>query len=147
MFFSATSGDRHNNNKFSSCSVQNISHLLDAIADNRRKNCFKATNGTFRWNKIIEKREECDCGYDEHDCEESCCYPRLLSAADRRQNSSAASSKGYIMVRDGGSVLFLPIPIPQKIPIFTNTDTMYFNPTNTDTPKNADIYFFRYCTY
>ena len=42
--------------------------------------------------------------------------------------------------KDGRSVLFLPIPIPQKIPIFndTNTDTVFFTPTGTDTPKNTD---------
>ena len=41
----------------------------------------------------------------------------------------------------------VPIPIPQKIPIFTdtdsNTDTVFFSPTDTDTPKNTDIYRYR----
>ena len=89
MFSSATSGDRYNNNKFSNCSIRNISQVLDAIAENRRKNCFKATNGTFCGNKIVEDGEECDCGYDNEDCEEKCCYPRLISHEDRTRNSSA----------------------------------------------------------
>ncbi|KAF2360559.1 Disintegrin domain [Trinorchestia longiramus] len=89
MFSSATSGDRPNNDKFSSCSVRNISQVLDAIAENRRKNCFKATNGTFCGNKIVEEGEECDCGYDDEDCNERCCYPRLVSEYDRNYNSTA----------------------------------------------------------
>ena len=50
-------------------------------------------------------------------------------------------------IRDGGSVLFLPIPIPQKISILTDTDTVFFSPSHTDidinTPKNTDIYRYR----
>jgi len=41
MFASATSGDRPNNSKFSSCSIANISSVLDAIQDNKKRNCFK----------------------------------------------------------------------------------------------------------
>lgn len=40
MFASATSGDRPNNSKFSGCSVGNISNVLDAIEDNKKRNCF-----------------------------------------------------------------------------------------------------------
>jgi hypothetical protein len=40
MFASATSGDRPNNSKFSSCSIGNISNVLDAIEDNKKRNCF-----------------------------------------------------------------------------------------------------------
>ena len=41
MFASATSGDRENNNKFSPCSLQNISAVLDAVVDDRKNNCFE----------------------------------------------------------------------------------------------------------
>lgn len=41
MFASATSGDRPNNSKFSSCSVGNISNVLDAIEDKKKRNCFE----------------------------------------------------------------------------------------------------------
>lgn len=44
MFASATSGDRPNNSKFSTCSIANISSVLDAIQDNKKRNCFKGTN-------------------------------------------------------------------------------------------------------
>lgn len=41
MFASATSGDRPNNSKFSLCSVGNVSSVLDAIEENKKRNCFK----------------------------------------------------------------------------------------------------------
>jgi disintegrin and metalloproteinase domain-containing protein 10 len=40
MFASATSGDRPNNSKFSTCSIGNISNVLDAIEDSKKRNCF-----------------------------------------------------------------------------------------------------------
>lgn len=89
MFASATSGDRPNNSKFSSCSVGNISNVLDAIEDNKKRNCFKVSAGAFCGNKIVEAGEECDCGYDDNECMDKCCYPRVLSQYDKAQNSSA----------------------------------------------------------
>ncbi|XP_017776924.1 PREDICTED: disintegrin and metalloproteinase domain-containing protein 10 isoform X3 [Nicrophorus vespilloides] len=89
MFASATSGDRPNNSKFSSCSVGNISNVLDAINDSKKRNCFTASAGAFCGNKIVEAGEECDCGYDDKECHDSCCYPRIVSAEDRKLNSSA----------------------------------------------------------
>lgn len=62
MFASATSGDRPNNSRFSSCSVGNISAVLDAVRDGRKKNCLKTSEGAFCGNKIVEVGEECDCG-------------------------------------------------------------------------------------
>ena len=76
MFASATSGDRENNNKFSPCSLQNISAVLDAVVDDRKNNCFEQSDGSFCGNKIVEEGEECDCGYNEEECTESCCHPR-----------------------------------------------------------------------
>jgi len=77
MFASATSGDRDNNNKFSACSVKNISAVLDAIVEDKKSNCFEESNGAFCGNKIVEEGEECDCGFDENECTEQCCYPRV----------------------------------------------------------------------
>jgi len=109
MFASATNGDRPNNSKFSACSIANISSVLDAIQDNKKRNCFKgieidmvnlnfvltykscvtASEGAFCGNKIVEDGEECDCGYDDGECDDKCCYPRQVSDRDRRLNSSA----------------------------------------------------------
>ena len=50
--------------------------MLDAIVDNRKQNCFQKSDGAFCGNKIVEVGEECDCGFDEAECQEQCCYPR-----------------------------------------------------------------------
>ncbi|KAH9388877.1 Disintegrin and metalloproteinase domain-containing protein 10, partial [Tyrophagus putrescentiae] len=77
MYSSATSGERQNNNKFSHCSIANISSVLAAVFNNEGKeNCFQEDNGPFCGNKIVEEGEECDCGYDSRECNEDCCYPR-----------------------------------------------------------------------
>lgn len=89
MFASATSGDRPNNSKFSPCSVKNISIVLDAIVLEKKWNCFKASAGAFCGNKIVEDGEECDCGYDDAECADHCCYPRVVSDLDKKRNSSA----------------------------------------------------------
>ncbi|CAH0559198.1 unnamed protein product [Brassicogethes aeneus] len=90
MFASATSGDRPNNSKFSSCSISNISNVLDAIEEKKKINCFKASAGAFCGNKIVEDGEECDCGYDEKECQDKCCYPRIVSEEDKKFNISAS---------------------------------------------------------
>nr|CAG4648533.1 EOG090X02I4 [Polyphemus pediculus] len=93
MFASATSGDRPNNSKFSNCSVGNISSVLDAIEEGKKKNCFTEWKGAFCGNKIVEDGEECDCGYDYEECEEKCCYPRVVSESDRLSNPAAQGCK------------------------------------------------------
>ncbi|CAB0010442.1 unnamed protein product [Nesidiocoris tenuis] len=50
---------------------------------------FPASAGAFCGNKIVEDGEECDCGYDEIECRDKCCYPRLVSEIDKVRNSSA----------------------------------------------------------
>lgn len=89
MFASATSGDRPNNSKFSSCSIGNISNVLDAIEESKKRNCFKASAGAFCGNKIVEAGEECDCGYDSKECKEACCYPRMVDTEDKKLNTTA----------------------------------------------------------
>ncbi|CAH1126819.1 unnamed protein product [Ceutorhynchus assimilis] len=96
MFASATSGDRPNNSKFSSCSIGNISNVLDAIDDNKKRNCFSASAGAFCGNKIVEAGEECDCGYDDNECRDKCCYPRQISNEDRQRNVTAIGCRRRI---------------------------------------------------
>ena len=61
MFASATSGDRYNNNKFSNCSKQNVSAVLDAITDTQKvPNCFKENEGAFCGNKVNFHEIICD---------------------------------------------------------------------------------------
>ncbi|XP_058808923.1 disintegrin and metalloproteinase domain-containing protein 10 isoform X2 [Phymastichus coffea] len=89
MFASATSGDRPNNSKFSKCSIGNISNVLDAIVETKKRNCFNASAGAFCGNKIVEAGEECDCGYDNDECADKCCYPRIVSIVERIKNQTA----------------------------------------------------------
>ncbi|XP_055372053.1 disintegrin and metalloproteinase domain-containing protein 10 [Condylostylus longicornis] len=89
MFASATSGDRPNNSKFSPCSIRNISNVLDVLVGNQKRDCFKASEGAFCGNKIVESGEECDCGFNEDECKDKCCYPRLISEYDLSLNASA----------------------------------------------------------
>lgn len=93
MFASATSGDRPNNSKFSKCSIGNISNVLDAIEEKKKRNCFSVSAGAFCGNKIVEAGEECDCGYDDNECNDKCCYPRVISAKDMAMNTSAQRCK------------------------------------------------------
>ncbi|XP_037957354.1 disintegrin and metalloproteinase domain-containing protein 10 homolog isoform X2 [Teleopsis dalmanni] len=89
MFASATSGDRPNNSKFSPCSIRNISNVLDVLVGNTKRDCFTASEGAFCGNKIVESGEECDCGFNEEECKDKCCYPRVISEYDFSLNSSA----------------------------------------------------------
>ncbi|KAL5282018.1 ADAM10 family protein [Megaselia abdita] len=89
MFASATSGDRPNNSKFSPCSIRNISNVLDVLVGNTKRDCFKVSEGAFCGNKIVESGEECDCGFNDEECNDHCCYPRLITEYDFRMNISA----------------------------------------------------------
>lgn len=53
------------------------------------RNCLTTSAGAFCGNKIVEVGEECDCGYDELECKDHCCYPRQVSAYDKEKNVTA----------------------------------------------------------
>uniref|UniRef100_UPI0037E70891 disintegrin and metalloproteinase domain-containing protein 10 n=1 Tax=Semicossyphus pulcher TaxID=241346 RepID=UPI0037E70891 len=69
MYARATSGDKLNNNKFSICSVRNISGVLAA----KRDNCFVESGQPICGNGLVETGEECDCGYSDQ-CNDGCCF-------------------------------------------------------------------------
>ncbi|KAG7468023.1 hypothetical protein MATL_G00138470 [Megalops atlanticus] len=69
MYARATSGDKLNNNKFSVCSVRNISQVLEK----KRFNCFVESGQPICGNGLVETGEECDCGYSDQ-CKDQCCY-------------------------------------------------------------------------
>ncbi|XP_005168954.2 disintegrin and metalloproteinase domain-containing protein 10 isoform X1 [Danio rerio] len=69
MYARATSGDKFNNNKFSICSVRNISQVLDK----KRSACFVESGQPICGNGLVETNEECDCGYNDQ-CKDQCCY-------------------------------------------------------------------------
>ncbi|KAM4744814.1 disintegrin and metalloproteinase domain-containing protein 10 [Anableps anableps] len=69
MYARATSGDKINNNKFSSCSIHNIS----AVLKKKRDLCFVESGQPICGNGLVENGEQCDCGYSS-DCKDPCCY-------------------------------------------------------------------------
>lgn len=89
MFDGATVGDRPNNSKFSTCSLRNISNVLDDIVHDKKRNCLLASESAFCGNKLVEEGEECDCGFNDDECQEKCCYPRQIHENDIAVNSTA----------------------------------------------------------
>ncbi|ESO05288.1 hypothetical protein HELRODRAFT_191436 [Helobdella robusta] len=85
MYASATSGLQSNNNRFSECSINNITVVLDRLlrSSDPQVNCFQEKEEAFCGNGIVESdpakniTEQCDCGF-VNDCKEACCYPRLI---------------------------------------------------------------------
>ncbi|MGH0135469.1 UNVERIFIED_CONTAM: hypothetical protein FKN15_006441 [Acipenser sinensis] len=69
MYARATSGDKLNNNKFSICSVRNISQVLEK----KRGSCFVESGQPICGNGLVENGEQCDCGYSDQ-CKDECCY-------------------------------------------------------------------------
>lgn len=73
MFAHASAGDLPNNNEFSSCSVTNITRVLNSIGT-IRNNCFDVLEDIqLCGNLVIEPGEQCDCGLGDNTCEDSCC--------------------------------------------------------------------------
>ncbi|XP_060767458.1 disintegrin and metalloproteinase domain-containing protein 10 isoform X2 [Neoarius graeffei] len=69
MYARATSGDKLNNNKFSICSIRNISQVLEK----KRALCFVESGQPICGNGMVEAGEQCDCGYSDQ-CKDRCCY-------------------------------------------------------------------------
>uniref|UniRef100_A0A667YRD8 Disintegrin and metalloproteinase domain-containing protein 10 n=1 Tax=Myripristis murdjan TaxID=586833 RepID=A0A667YRD8_9TELE len=69
MYARATSGDKLNNNKFSICSIRNISQVLEK----KRGSCFVESGQPICGNGLVEAGEQCDCGYSDQ-CKDPCCY-------------------------------------------------------------------------
>uniref|UniRef100_H2Y604 ADAM10 endopeptidase n=1 Tax=Ciona savignyi TaxID=51511 RepID=H2Y604_CIOSA len=72
MYARATSGKEPNNDIFSSCSIRNMSKVLEA-----KMGCFVSSDTPICGNNIIDEGEDCDCGYSDTCVEigDSCCTP------------------------------------------------------------------------
>lgn len=95
MYARATSGDKLNNNKFSICSIRNISAVLTKKRDQCFVGEFSLINSSVPLSKtgsvlscccvcaesgqpicgngLVEGGEQCDCGYSDQ-CKDDCCY-------------------------------------------------------------------------
>ncbi|XP_035252428.1 disintegrin and metalloproteinase domain-containing protein 10-like [Anguilla anguilla] len=69
MYARATSGDKLYNNKFSICSIRNITQVLEK----KRASCFVESGQPICGNGLVEEGEECDCGYRDQ-CKDQCCH-------------------------------------------------------------------------
>jgi len=94
MFASATSGDKTNNHNFSSCSIGNMTQVLNAVLNELfgKENCFKESKEAFCGNRLTEPSEQCDCGF-RLDCDnpehpDHCCYPQEHELHCRRRNDT-----------------------------------------------------------
>jgi len=82
------------NEEFSNCTVKSIHTKLDEVLSSDL-NCIKEpTSSTLQvslcGNGLVEAGEECDCGKTEVECNDPCCYPALISMAERNLNDSGA---------------------------------------------------------
>ncbi|KAL3886424.1 hypothetical protein ACJMK2_026416 [Sinanodonta woodiana] len=110
MFPSATSGDRPHNNQFSPCSKGNISQVLDAVVNQRNGKvfCFTNSQDAFCGNGLVEKNEQCDCGYvdEKGNCADKCCNGRdrvlTSSACTRKANTTCSPSEGSCCTQNCG---------------------------------------------
>ncbi|KAJ8407705.1 hypothetical protein AAFF_G00267490 [Aldrovandia affinis] len=100
MYARATSGDKLNNNKFSICSVRNISQVLEK----KRRNCFVESGQPICGNGLVETGEECDCGYSDQ-CKDKCCYDANQPDGTKcklRPNKVCSPSQGPCCTRECG---------------------------------------------
>lgn len=73
MYRKSNPGIYKNNRLFSECSKRRMGQVMHTLVNNPNKFCFKKFDGPLCGNGVLEKGEECDCGFDE-DCTESCCH-------------------------------------------------------------------------
>uniref|UniRef100_A0A8C1TQR3 Disintegrin and metalloproteinase domain-containing protein 10 n=1 Tax=Cyprinus carpio TaxID=7962 RepID=A0A8C1TQR3_CYPCA len=86
MYARATSGDKFNNNKFSICSILNISQVLEK----KRSICFVESGQPICGNGLVEANEQCDCGYGDQ-CKDKCCYD-----ADQPDEVKCKLKRGFL---------------------------------------------------
>lgn len=52
-----------------------------------------ATLSTFCGNQIVEEGEECDCGYNDDECDDQCCIPRRAGSGDTSKRNERACKR------------------------------------------------------
>ncbi|XP_077564367.1 disintegrin and metalloproteinase domain-containing protein 10-like [Haemaphysalis longicornis] len=106
MYEASTDGDKRNNDKFSPCSISNITGILLPLTtgDTNRENCLLRYSGPICGNLIVEGDEECDCGVDDIECTDTCCYPRKAEEDGRpctlREHADCSPTAGACCTED-----------------------------------------------
>ncbi|XP_044743538.1 disintegrin and metalloproteinase domain-containing protein 10-like [Chrysoperla carnea] len=90
MFARATSGDKKNNNKFSTCSLKSINPVLNYKARSIKNGCFTVPQTSLCGNGVVEEGEECDCGW-EDDCHDKCCNPQRKHSSTSTINDGSSN--------------------------------------------------------
>lgn len=97
MFPSATSGDRPNNAKFSACSKDNMTRIIQQVIDSVRASCFIESGKAFCGNKITEEGEQCDCGFGT--CQDTTC---CIGRDEKVPNSGCRLTPSAVCSPDSG---------------------------------------------
>lgn len=96
MYAHATSGNLPNNNKFSSCSINQMAPIIENKC-RTTTGCFIEPVGYVCGNKIVESPDEdCDCGWDE-ECTETCCN----KAGTSNECKYTGSTSGFCSPSEG----------------------------------------------
>ncbi|KOB65385.1 putative ADAM 10 [Operophtera brumata] len=79
----------------------NISAVLDAVREGRKRNCLTTSQGAICGNKIVEVGEECDCGM----CDVTSCvvcgqYPRSAGRSQGRQKEELSHDQSGSLLRE-----------------------------------------------
>ncbi|XP_078360304.1 disintegrin and metalloproteinase domain-containing protein 10-like [Oculina patagonica] len=104
MFGRSTNGDLKNNRLFSPCSREKMNAVMDVKGRcNAFKCCFQDARGAICGNMVVEKGEECDCGYvqDESCKKDVCCEGRNgTSGCKRYPGKKCSPSQGLCCSED-----------------------------------------------
>ncbi|XP_031575122.1 disintegrin and metalloproteinase domain-containing protein 10-like [Actinia tenebrosa] len=91
MFARATEGSKPNNRKFSSCSIEKMAAVMRVKAVCKdHKCCFEKAGAAICGNAVVEKDEECDCGFKE---DESCQKDKCCEGAQDTKGCKLVDGK------------------------------------------------------
>ncbi|CAD5110616.1 DgyrCDS2 [Dimorphilus gyrociliatus] len=76
MYSIAVWANKPNNKKFSKCSTESMSKIINIKAKHDIYGCFIENKIAICGNSLVEEDEECDCGWKDN-CREQCCYPQI----------------------------------------------------------------------
>lgn len=151
MFATSVSGNKPNNQKFSSCSVSQIINVINNLNQtDPSKFCFVSqSSSSFCGNGIVEPGEECDCGFDD-DCKDICCYSasNTTNGCKLKPNARCSPTQGTCCTNEclflsssticsPSSTCLLDVYCTGISAVCPTTDSKYFVPLDTDNTPRA----------